>query len=117
MALLVDNPCAIVGDQATACYNTRSNGMTAEKISKCAKVERFEKIVMYSADTRGKNVLLKYKNGGIVVPRNGNSINRIGVFRRLQGKRVTNNILDFDTNISSISSYKVISAMSKKRKS
>ncbi len=115
MALLIDNPCAIVGDQTNALFDTRSPGMTAEKIAKYAKVEKFEKLILYSANARGKNVLLKYKNGGIVAPRNGNAISRIGVFQRFQGRRVTSNMLDFDTNISSINAYKVISGASKRK--
>ena len=45
MALLIDNPCAIVGDQTNALFDTRSPGMTAEKIAKYAKVEKFEKLI------------------------------------------------------------------------
>eukprot|EP01036_Dinobryon_divergens_P027662 gene27661-36473_t len=99
--ILHGNPNPIEEHQAIS-YNTAAPGMRADRISKCAKVGLFSKISYYSCSSAGKNVLLKYRGDGAVQPRTGNSISRIGILPRLQGRRYAPQKIDFSTNIDAV---------------
>jgi len=61
---------------------------------------------MFSIPSKSKNVLLKYKGAGRVEPRNGNSVSRIGLFARLQGKRFATSKIDYSTNVNAVNLLK-----------
>jgi len=68
--ILFGNPHPIEADRAIN-YNTTAPGMRADRISKSAKVGLFPKVVCYSCNSVGKNVLLKYVGNGEIKFRNG----------------------------------------------
>jgi hypothetical protein len=95
--ILVDN--ANVNDANECFYDTKGS----MKVSKCAKVELFEKIICFRIKAHGRNVMLKYKGSGILEARKGSSVKRVGVFNKLIGAKSPNDesALDFSTNIDS----------------
>jgi hypothetical protein len=92
------NPCPIP-DNSQIIFDTKTPGASASHISDCAKVENFRHIVYYNAPCSRRNVLLKYKGNGLVQPRRGDSIHRVGLFGKLQGVRFAPDKVDFATNI------------------
>ena len=85
-------------------YDTRTPGMTADKISKCAKVSLFPYVSAYKVNCSGKNVFLKYKGDGTVDIRAGNNVGRIGIKAKIMGNKKTSRAdsLDFATNVTTI---------------
>lgn len=72
----------------------------AGRISKCAMVTNFRQYMVFRIECTGKNVMVKYKGEGMVEPRLGTSVARVGIFGKLgmkseEGKEV----LKFDTNV------------------
>jgi hypothetical protein len=72
------------------------------KISPCAKVEFFEKVIYYKINSQNSNVLLKYKKDGCLETRNGNSMKRVGIMGMINGSKVVDGKIDYATNISNI---------------
>lgn len=99
--ILYDNPHNIASDKAII-YDTRARGVTPEKLSPCARIDLFNKIRVFYISSAGKNVLLKYKGEGLIEPRSGNSMDRVGIFGSLQGKRFAEGKLDYATNIDTV---------------
>jgi len=83
-------------------FDTRATGVTKDAISRCAKIDKFTKVVVYSFPCTGRNVILKYKGDSIVEPRNGNSVSRVGLIGRLQSRRFADSKIDYSTNIDDI---------------
>ena len=84
-------------------HDTRLNNATADKISPCAKVSNFRNVTVFHIPCLGHNVLIKYIGEGVIVPRNGNDVNRIGIIPRLMNQRGAPGMLDYSTNIDVIS--------------
>ena len=84
-------------------HDTRLNNATADKISPCAKVSNFRNVIIYHIPCLGHNVLIKYTGEGVIVPRIGNDINRIGIIARLLSQRGGPGMLDYSTNIDIVS--------------
>lgn len=80
-------------------YDTQASGVTTKRISPCAQIKSFLDVVVYKVASRGHNVLLKYQAGGVIAPRLGNSVARVGVLSALQGKQFAKNRIDFATNV------------------
>jgi hypothetical protein len=51
---------------------------------------------------------IHHQGGGVVLPRNGGSMSRVGMFGRLQNKRHAENALDFSTNVEVIETFYVV---------
>lgn len=102
--LLFDNPNSIPNSNIV--YDTRAPGARAELMSDCAKVSKFTRFSMFSIPCVDKNVLLKVKNDGTIVPRNGDSIGRVGIFGKLAGHKFLRDHLDYSTNVQSINRIK-----------
>ena len=83
-------------------YDTRARGADPSKMSPCALTWNCRNISIHRLPSADRNVLLKYKGDGAVLPRHGGGVSRVGVFSRLQGKRFTDNKIDYTTNISTI---------------
>lgn len=66
-----------------------------------AQVDKFRDFSIYRIPCKDKNVLLKYKGGGVVEIRVGGSISRVGFVGMLTGS-VPSGQIDFSTNISSM---------------
>jgi len=99
--ILFGNPHPIEAERAIN-YNTTAPGMRSDRISKCAKVGLFPKVICYSCNSVGKNVLLKYVGNGEIKFRNGNAVSRIGLISRLQGRRFSHQMIDFASNIDNL---------------
>jgi hypothetical protein len=97
LVILFHNPHDIEQDKALI-YDTKAYGVNPTKLSMSARVDCFEKAQIYSIASLGKNVLLKYKGHGLVVPREGNGMRRVGFFGYLSGKRYTEGMIDYETN-------------------
>lgn len=97
--ILWENISSISNDSALV-FDTRAHGVTQDKISRCARVSEFQKVFVYTLNACQKNILLKYKGNGIVMCRNGDSIFRVGLVGKLQGKQFIDNKIDYSTNIS-----------------
>ena len=85
--VLFDSPHPIRLDVPLV-YDTAAPGMTIDRISPCALISSFTNAAIYEIGTLDRNVLLKYKGEGECVRRNGGSLDRVGVFGWVQGKRV-----------------------------
>jgi hypothetical protein len=89
------------------------------KMSPAAAVGNFTRALLVRIPCKDKNVLLKYKVSpraypplssslmldqglGLVQPRHGGSVTRVGLLGRLQGKRFADDVLDYSTNIETI---------------
>lgn len=85
-------------------YDTRAPGITAEKVSQCAKVSHFPYVAAYKIICGGKNVFLKYKGEGTVDVRAGNNVGRIGLKAKVLGNKRTSqsDSLDYATNVSAV---------------
>lgn len=77
------------------------------KVSPCAAVKLFRSYTAYRIRCKDSNVMLKYKLDGVLEPRAGNSIARVGIFGKLLGSSKssgadgeTGTELDFSTNVS-----------------
>ena len=112
LILLTGNPNPTPPSDKRVVYDTRSAGVLPELISPCAQISEFRNIMFHRIPSCAKNVLLKYKiddisgADGTIIPRSGNSISRIGLLNRLQGKRFAVDKLDYSTNVTSIESLK-----------
>lgn len=98
LIVLCDNPNPIPRDRAIL-YDTRAHGAHPERISPCARINENCRALAYHIDCRGKNVVLKYKGNGAVLPREGNAAQRVGVLGWIQNRRYAENLLDLSTNI------------------
>jgi hypothetical protein len=49
--------------------------------------------------SKDRNILLKYKGGSNVLPRKGDSINRVGIIGKMQGRRASEHKIDYSTNV------------------
>jgi len=103
--LLYDNPNPSPSNSSIV-FDTRSPGARSELMSQCAKVSNFKKINLFSIQCKDKNILIKVKNDGIIEPRAGDSIGRVGLFGKLQGHRHSKDILDYSTNIKTVNKIK-----------
>lgn len=98
LLVLCDNPHPMPAEGAIL-YDTRAHGAQPERISPCARVSEHRKASVYRLDCRDCNVVLKYKGAGVVLPREGNSVRRVGLMGRLQNRRFASNLLDLTSNI------------------
>ncbi len=98
LLILYGNPNDISRESAIV-YDTTAHGVHPEKISACARIDNFTKAKVLKFNAADKNVLLKYKGDGMIVPRVGNSMGRVGLIGRLQGRRYAEGKLDYSTNI------------------
>lgn len=96
--ILCNNPNPVGKDITALKYDTNLYG-DKTKISPCAKIELFEKVIYYKIASQDRNVLLKYKKGGVLEIRNGNSIKRVGLLGAFNGSRVNKGKIDYSTNI------------------
>ena len=96
--LLLENPHPLPNNAAII-FDTKAPGVHPDRISPCARIDGYRNAVIISINSLGKNVLLKYKGLGMVEARTGNSIDRVGVFGRIQGKRFARGKLDYGTNV------------------
>lgn len=76
------------------------------KVSPCASVSLFRQYTAFRIRCKDSNVMLKYKLDGVLEPRAGNSIARVGIFGKLMGSNKSSggdgeagSELDFSTNI------------------
>jgi hypothetical protein len=115
--ILFNSPHKIPAATTPLIYDTSAAGVTAKKISACAKISSFLDFVIFKISCRSHNVLLKYQKGGKVAPRLGNSVSRVGVLSALQGKQFAKNRIDFATNISSIDVNVEVQGSSAKKES
>ena len=99
--LLHKNPNSVPADLSSVFYDTTLMA-TTNKISACAKVEAFKNVIFHSIVSKNKNVLLKYKGGGSIIARIGNSVQRVGIIGAILGNRHAKGIIDFGTNIQRI---------------
>ena len=99
--ILHKNPNSVPGDLSSVFYDTTLIA-TTNKISPCAKVESFKNVIFHSVVSKNKNVLLKYKGGGSIITRIGNSVQRVGIIGAILGNRHGKGIIDFGTNIQRI---------------
>ena len=83
-------------------FDSRIKGSNINNRSKCAKIDLFQNLSVYSINSKNKNVIIKYKDNSYVTPRNGNSITRVGLLGKLQGRNFTRNKIDYSTNINEI---------------
>eukprot|EP01038_Epipyxis_sp_PR26KG_P005082 gene5082-7089_t len=82
LVLLGNNPFPLAeGDSIS--YNTKG----PIKVSESAVIENFRDFVSFRIATKHRNLLLKYKGDGIVLPRQGNSVARVGIFNKLMGTK------------------------------
>jgi len=102
LVILHDNPNTIPTDKAVL-YDTRAPGASPDRISLSARIDQFQRIQVYHIPSQGKNVLLKYKGLGLMEPRNGNTLDRVGWMGRFQGRRFTDGKIDYETNVTSMS--------------
>ena len=82
-------------------WDTRSDGATAQSISPCAFIPKFEAASSFKIFAHDHNALLKIHRveGELKVsPRLGNGVDRIGILQRINGHRFFGNKVDFDTN-------------------
>jgi hypothetical protein len=108
--LLFSNPNPLPHETAII-YDTKAHGSNPSKISPCAKVDFFQKLNVFNLWTSvgsnegegGKNILLKYKGNGIILPREGTAPGRVGLWNYLQGRRFQDGKIDFETNITTLS--------------
>jgi hypothetical protein len=84
-------------------FDTRAPGANPDRISLCARIDQFQCLQVYHLPSVGKNVLVKYKGVGLVEPRSGNTMDRVGWMGRLQGRRFAEGKLDYETNIDTLS--------------
>jgi len=108
LIVLFDNPNPIPRN-ASLVYDTQARGVTADVISPAAKVSLFKSLTLYSIKSKSKNVFVKYKGRGGVEPRRGNSVARVGLFARLSGHRFGKGLIDYATNVDSVSLLKKLS--------
>lgn len=80
-------------------YDTRAHGAHPERITPCARIDSFQKLHAFRVQCTGKNVMLKYKGNGLLSPRNGNNMGRVGFMGKLQGRRFADGLPDLQTNI------------------
>lgn len=100
LVVLFDNPNSMPTDESeSVLYDTRAHGAFPERISPCARVSEQRKACVLTIKCEQKNVVLKYKDGGVVLPRLGNSIRRVGIFGRMANSRRASNMLDLNTNV------------------
>lgn len=74
------------------------------KVSPCASVQLYRQVSTFRIQSRRRNVLLKYKLGGVLEPRLGTSVARVGVFGKLMGAQKAlaseaGDTIDFSSNI------------------
>lgn len=101
LIVLYQNPHAVDSSSGIV-FDTSAPGVRPEKISPCARIDYFQRVRVYMIDCHEKNVLLKYKGGGLVAPRNGSGIGRVGFLGAMQGKRHIEGMLDFNTNVTTV---------------
>jgi hypothetical protein len=99
LIVLTGNPHAIGSPLSV---DTRKPNAHVDRISDAAKIPQFKEFNMFRMTCTKANCLLKVKEGGIVEARVGDSVGRIGVFAKLQGKRWRKGELDYNTNISAV---------------
>ena len=101
LIVLYNNPNRI---PASIVCDTKDPGISSADISPCAAIQNFRDAAIYRLNScRRKNVLLKYKGGETVEPRQANSISRIGgsIFSKITKPETAAGTLDFSTNIES----------------
>ena len=104
MIVLFNNPHPIPPPSTIPLvYDTSASGVTTAKISPSARISNFCDFSIYKINSQGHNVLLKYKGKGVVAPRLGNAISRVGLISALQGKQFAKNRIDFASNVVSTS--------------
>lgn len=108
LLLLYNNPNPIPASRKVV-YDTSPDprtGLPCSNISPCACVSQFKTFSIYRIPCRGCNILLKYKGGGVLERRLGNSVGRVGIFSKLVGGGVKKvgapNQIDFATNVPSM---------------
>ena len=101
LIILYNNPSA--APSASMVFDTRDLGWAAvsmpDRISPAALVGNFTAFNVLRLNCDEKNALLKYKGNGVVESRRGDSLGRIGLLGKLQGKRHAPGEIDYDTNI------------------
>ena len=96
--ILYDNPNEIPHDMRKVNFDTTLIA-SSKTLSPCGKVDAFKSALFYTVSSKNRNVLLKYKGGGQVIPRLGNSVKRVGFLGAIQGHRVVKDRIDFSTNV------------------
>lgn len=96
--ILYNNPNDIPSDMRKVNFDTTLIA-SSKSLSACAKVDAFKSVIFYTVSSKNKNVLLKYKGEGQVVPRLGNSIKRVGFIGAMQGHRTAEDRVDYATNV------------------
>lgn len=96
--ILYNNPNDIPSDMRKVNFDTTLIA-SSKSLSACAKVDAFKSVIFYTVSSKNKNVLLKYKGEGLVVPRLGNSVKRVGFIGAMQGHRTAEDRVDFATNV------------------
>ena len=99
LIVLTGNPHALGSPLS---IDTRKPNAHVDRISDAAKIPQFKEFNMFRMTCTKANCLLKVKDGGIVEARVGDSVGRIGIFAKLQGKRWRKGELDYNTNISAV---------------
>lgn len=99
--VLYKNINSVPSDSAVL-FDTKAPGSQPNRITPCARIDLFERVQSYSVNSIGKNVLLKYKGNGVVLPREGSSVDRVGLFGYFQGRRFSQGMLDYKTNVEGI---------------
>ena len=78
LIVLYNNPTPVPLDTPVV-FETNIMGGRAAKISPCAAIRNFRSFAIYRIASKGKNVLLKYKENGIIEPRRGDLVNAMSV--------------------------------------
>ena len=110
--VLFNNLHPIETDKAVV-FDTKISGLKTEELSKCARVDLFTDAIVYSINSKNRNILLKYKGGCIVECRDGGGIGRVGFLGKLSGRKFGPNILDYNTNIQDMKILHTYSTASK----
>ena len=108
IVILHSNPIPKVAGTRVV-WDTRGQGVSAESISSCAFIPKFEAASSFKVFAHDRNALLKIQDtedqeGLSVSTRLGNGVDRIGVLQRINGHRFAGNKVDFDTNCTLVKS-------------
>lgn len=101
IVVLHDNPNHLQSGMAIV-HDTSAPGLTPQQISPACRIDGFRQARVYMIESKGKNVLLKHKGDGLLHIRLGSNVGRVGLLGYLQSLRHRENMLDYNTNISSM---------------
>mmetsp|Transcript_16067 Transcript_16067/g.24217 ORF Transcript_16067/g.24217 Transcript_16067/m.24217 type:complete len:346 (-) Transcript_16067:172-1209(-) len=107
--LLLINNNELMDPNAPVRYDTTARGADKSKMSPCAAVANFRTLLLVKIQCKDKNILLKYKGQGVVLPRHGGHVGRVGLMGRIQGKRFAEDVLDYSTNVTWVDTTVLVS--------